>query len=793
MWKNLFVVAFRHLSKNKLNAVIIILGLGTGIACSILSFLFILNELSFDRFHKNCDSIYEMKMVLALPMGRAIADPKSHIGPALVEKFPEVKRVVRLDKQKGVVRSGDEIFEEVALATESGFFDVFTFPLEQGKMNSLLRSVDSVVLTQRMARKYFGDENIVGRILSIQMTDEFQDYVVEGVLEEIPDSSSLQFDFMINLGSVYGASLNDPQKARSMGCFIQLEGHSQVEPLLEKFKTSIDKPLQEKYSRESGYDLQPFADFHLRGKYSSAVLSQKSTVSYSIILAGIALLVLVIACFNFMNLTIGRASVRTLEIGIRKVLGAKRKQLIQQFWLESLMYSSLSLAVGLVMAELFLPVFNRLSQKNLALNVFSYEWVIVFCFGAVLFVAIIAGSYPALFLSKFTSVDLFRGDLKLSRKNAFSRSLIVFQFSISIFLVVSTIFMYKQKTYMQSSDLGYDADRVVVLSLENLSFNKSRNAAFVKTLKNELLSYDVIQGVSGSAYDLAEGWMGTYFNKSDGEQDLVLYNYVDQDFLPTLGMELVAGRNFTDDFPSDFESSIIINESFARLLGTDSLLGRSLSEFYNTDFDRKIIGVVKDFHSQSLHDPILPSFVSMQGMAFSHVFIKLKEGSLPNAVASVKEEFRKLAPLTPFLYSFLDESVAKMYDREEHWLRMVEYACLFAILIACSGLFGLTLQIVFLRTKEIGIRKVLGASSRNIILLINKEFMWLVLASNIIAWPVSYLTMSAVLQNYAFRVSLEPWVFILAGFLALFLAAVTISFYTLQAARTNPSEILRYE
>jgi len=592
---------------------------------------------------------------------------------------------------------------------------------------------------------------------------------------------------------VYGASLNDPQKARSMGCFIQLEGHSQVEPLLEKFKTSIDKPLQEKYSRESGYDLQPFADFHLRRKYSSAVLSQKSTVSYSIILAGIALLVLVIACFNFMNLTIGRASVRTLEIGIRKVLGAKRKQLIQQFWLESLMYSSLSLAVGLVMAELFLPVFNRLSQKNLALNVFSYEWVIVFCFGAVLFVAIIAGSYPALFLSKFTSVDLFRGDLKLSRKNAFSRSLIVFQFSISIFLVVSTIFMYKQKTYMQSSDLGYDADRVVVLSLENLSFNKSRNAAFVKTLKNELLSYDVIQGVSGSAYDLAEGWMGTYFNKSDGEQDLVLYNYVDQDFLPTLGMELVAGRNFTDDFPSDFESSIIINESFARLLGTDSLLGRSLSEFYNTDFDRKIIGVVKDFHSQSLHDPILPSFVSMQGMAFSHVFIKLKEGSLPNAVASVKEEFRKLAPLTPFLYSFLDESVAKMYDREEHWLRMVEYACLFAILIACSGLFGLTLQIVFLRTKEIGIRKVLGASSRNIILLINKEFMWLVLASNIIAWPVSYLTMSAVLQNYAFRVSLEPWVFILAGFLALFLAAVTISFYTLQAARTNPSEILRYE
>jgi putative ABC transport system permease protein len=793
MWKNFVIVALRHLSKSKVNAVIIILGLGTGIACSFLSFLFIHNELSFDRFHKNIDSIYEMKMVLVLPIGRAIADPKSHVGPGLVEKFPEVEHVVRLDRLKSVVQSGNENFEEIALAADSCFFDVFTFRLKYGERDSLLGRPDSVVLTQRMARKYFGDENAVGRILPIQMMDEFKDYVVRGILEEIPDTSSLRFDFLVNLESVYGVFLNDPQKARPMGCFIQLGHHSQVEPLLEKFKSSIDKPLQEKYSKESGYDLQSFADYHLRGRYSSSVLSQKSTINYSFILSGIALLVFLIACFNFMNLSLGKSSVRTLEIGIRKVLGAKRKQLIQQFWLESFVYSSLSLAVSLVMVELFLPAFNHLSQKSLALNVFTYEWTVVFCLGTVLFVGIFAGSYPALILSKFSSVDLCRGRMKLSRKSAFSRSLIVFQFAISIFLIVSTIFMYKQKSFMQNSDLGYVADRVVVLPLENLKTERRKNTAFISALKNELLSYDIIQGISGSAYDLNNGWMGTYFNKSGGEQDLVLYNHVDQDFIPTLGMKLVAGRNFSDEFPSDYEGSVIINESFARLIGADFPLGRSLSEFYQTDFDRKIIGIVEDFHSNSLHDPIYPAFMDMQKKDHSFVFIKLKEENLRKSIAHVKKAFKTLAPHTPFVYSFLDDDVARMYEREEHWIRLVEYACLFAILIACSGLFGLTLQIVFLRTKEIGIRKVLGASSRNIIFLINKEFVWFVLGANIIAWPASYLAMSAVLRNYAFRVSLTPWVFILAGLLAFFLAVATISLHTMQAARTNPSEILRYE
>ncbi|UCE42744.1 MAG: ABC transporter permease [Candidatus Aminicenantes bacterium] len=798
MYKNFLKVAFRNLLKNKLNTLIIILGLGTGITCSILSFLFIHHELSFDRFHENIDTIYEMKMVLVLPMGRAIADPKSHLALDLARQFPEVIRAVRVEKLDFVVSLKDDFFEQQALAADPTFFSVFTFPFEYGEGTNALDHPDAVVLSKATAKKYFGEENPLGETLSIRMTDEYSDFIVTGVLEEIPSTSSFQFDLLINLERVHGSSVNDPQKARSLGCFIQLNNADQVQPLIEKFKTSIDVPLQERFSKESGHDLKSLAAFHLKGEYGSEVLSQKSTINYSYILAGISLLVLVIACFNFVNLSIGKAATRIKEIGVRKVLGAKRKQLIQQFWFESLFLSFLSLTIALVMVELFLPPFNRLSQKNLRLDAFSNEWAVVFCLGIVFFVGIVAGSYPAFFLSKFSSVDLFRRRMRWSRKNTFNRSLIVFQFAISIFLIISTGFMYKQKSYMLNIHLGYNTDQVVVLPIKNLKSQTSSNVIFLSTLKNNLLSYPMIQGVSGSTYNLSEGWMGTYFEKASGDQELVVYNYVDKDFIPTLGMRIIAGRNFSDNYPSDLERSILVNESLAKLLGgLESPVGHNLSEFFKIDLDRQVdrqvIGVVEDFHSQSLHDPIYPSFMGLIGMDYNYVFVKLKGVRNREAIANIEKEFKTLAPHIPFEYSFLDTDVAKQYEREEHWVRLVEYASLFAILIACSGLFGLTLQIVFLRIKEIGIRKVLGASVQNILLLINREFMWLVLLANLIAWPSAYLAMSVVLKNYAFRITLTPWIFIASGFLALLLAAATISIHAVQAAVTNPSETLRYE
>jgi putative ABC transport system permease protein len=522
MYKNFLAVAFRNIKKNKLNTLIIILSLGTGITCSILSYLFIHNELSFDRFHKNIDTIYRMKMVLVLPMGRAIADAKSQVKQDLESLFPEVIHAVRVNKQDFMVKLGDEIFEERAIAADPAFMDVFTFPLKFGEETDAIQRTDTIVLSERAAKKYFGEESALGKTLSLRTTGDFSDFVVTGVMEDIPDSSSLQFDFLINLESVYGTSLNDPQNSFRTSYFVQLRDSGQVEPLLEKFKTSIDAPLQDRFSKESGYDLEPLSDFHLRGIYGSEVLGQKSSINYSFILAGISLLVLIIACFNFINLSIGKAATRLKEIGVRKVLGSKRKQLIQQFWFESLMYSFLSLLFGIVLAELFFPVFNRLSQKSLSLDVFSSGGTFAFCMILVLFVGIIAGSYPALLLSKFSSVDLFQGKMRLSRKNTFNKSLIVFQFAISIFLIVSTVFLYKQKSYMLNTDLGYNADQVVVLPLKNLNSKAKTNAAFLSTLKNNLLAYPSVLEVSGSAYNLSEGWMGTYFEKESGEQNLVV-------------------------------------------------------------------------------------------------------------------------------------------------------------------------------------------------------------------------------------------------------------------------------
>ncbi|NIM89834.1 MAG: FtsX-like permease family protein [Candidatus Aminicenantes bacterium] len=793
MYKNFLIVALRNLRRNKLNTLINIFGLGTGVACSILSFLFIRNELSFDRFHKNLDDIFEVKIVLVLPVGRAVSVPKAHTALELVHQFPEVIRAVRIERQNSVVRFKNKIFEEKTLATDPSFLDMFTFPLKYAETTDILGRPDSVVLTETMAQKYFGTENPLGKILSIRLSNEFSDFVITGILKDIPDSSSLNFDFLINLEKLYGNSLHESQTERSVTCFIQLENYTQAKALQEKFTTTIDLPVQKRFSKDSGHVLQAFADFHLRGQYDSYVLSQKSTINYSLILAAISLLVMMIACFNFMNLSIGKASTRIKEIGVRKVLGAHRKQLIVQFWFESLMCSFLSLMIGLVMAELFMPAFNRLSQKNLRLDVFSNEWNIIFYTGLVFLVGIAAGSYPALFLSKFSSIDLFRGKMKLSRKSIFSRTLIVFQFGISIFLIISTIFMYKQKTYMLNRYLGYDADQVIVLPLKNLTADFKRSTAFISNLKNNLLLYDRIQGVSGSASSLSEGWMGTYFERMSGEPSLVVYNYVDQDFFPTLGMKLVAGRNFSDEYPSDLEGSIVINESFAKMLSVKAPVGRRLSEFFKSDFDREIIGVVEDFHSQSMHGPIYPAFIGMVGMDYNFVFIKVKGNRLRETITDIKKEFATLAPQVPFEYSFLDEDVARLYEREEQWIRMVEYASLFAILIACSGLFGLTLQIIFLRTKEIGIRRVLGASARHILLLINREFIWLVLAANIIAWPAAYLAISVVLRNYAFRVTLTPWVFLISGLLALLLATITVSIHTLHAARANPSTTLKYE
>jgi putative ABC transport system permease protein len=793
MFRNYLVTAFRNLLRNRLNTLIIVFSLGTGIACGILSFLFIRSEFAFDRFHRNLPNIYEVKTVLSLPVGRAVTVPRAAAALALAKEFPEVVRTVRMEKKRLIVRRGERIFEEQFLAADPAVLEMFTFPLKTGSSADALRGPGSMVLGEGAARKYFGEEDPVGQILAVRLDAEFSDFVVTGVLRKIPEVSSLDFDVLINLESVYGDSLDNPQKGPSLSCFVQLTDRNRARGLQDKFKTTIDVPIRQKYTKESGHALQPLSAFHLRGDYGSYVLGRRSTVDYSLILAGIAFLVVLIGCSNFVNLSVGMASARIREVGIRKVLGARTNHLVRQFWIESLTYGFVALAAGLALAEFFMPAFNRISQKSLGLDVFSDGWTPAFLACLVLLVGIAAGSYPALVLSRFSSVDLFRGRMKLSGKNAFSRSLVVFQFCVSIFLLVSTVFLFKQKRYMLNSNLGYDPDQVIVLPLKSLPPDTDKTGFFVPSLKNRLLVHGMIQGVSGSSYNLSEGWMATYLRNAGGDPVIVAYNYADQDFVPTLGLEIVAGRNFSSDYPSDRKDAVIVNRTFARMLGVDNPVGRRLSEFFQGDFDRQIIGVVEDFHSQSLHDPILPAFVGMAGMDHEFVFIKVRGDGMREAIGAVEKEFTSLAPHVPFEYSFLDEELARLYEREANWVRLVEYASIFAVLIACCGLVGLTLQIIGRRTREIGIRRVLGASVRNILVMINREFVWLVLAANILAWPAAYVAVSFILRNYAYRIAVTPWIFLASGLLVLLVAVLTVSVNALRAARANPSRTLKYE
>jgi putative ABC transport system permease protein len=815
MIRNYLTVVLRHMRSHKANSLINTLGLAIGIACCILIFFFVQDELSFDRFHEHVDTIFEVKGTLIMGNMRMGVDAQPPLGPTLPERFPEILDAVRITREEHVMKAGNALGREKGIAADPGFFEMFTFPLLDNASLRALEDPQAVVLTERLAGKYFGARDPVGLSLAIRLNDEYQDFRVAAVVGNVPEYSSLRFDFVLNLEKIYGDDAQEWNSGKHIPTFVRLARRDQAESLVTKFPDTIDKQFIRQFDEKSGYFLQAFSDYHLRSERGSGLLEAKSSTTYSLILAGVALLVLLIACFNFMNLTIGNASTRLQEIGVRKVLGAGRRQLIKQFWFESLALSFIALMIGVVLAQVVLPVFNSLSQKAIRPAYLQNAGLWVFLLGLTLFVGLVSGGYPALVLSRFESVKLFRGKAKFTGKNTFSKLLITLQFSISIFLIVSTVIMSRQNSFLVHKDLGYDSDRVLVVPLEDVSSGAQMQQAVFPVLKTRLLQYDNIVSVTGARYDMAHFWMTHAPNLKEGERVLLDYNHVDYDFLTTLGLRLVEGRDFSPDFPSDLENAVIVNETFVKRFGMESPLGRSISEPFQEDPEGTIIGVVEDFHYQSLHQPIRPVYIRLAGgrrtggppppagaqnkmrpvftSEIKHMYVKLKGRNFQAALGNIQKEFKELVPGIPFAYSFLDEAEARQYVLEERWGRIINYASVFAVLIACSGLFGITLLAVARRTKEIGIRKVMGASVLQIARLINREFVLLVILANVLAWPAGYFAMKALLQNYAFRISIQPWFFLFSGVLALAIALFTVSVQALRAARSNPVDALRYE
>lgn len=795
----------RNLFRNKIYSFINIFGLSVGIACCILIYLFVRNEWSYDTFHKNADLIYRAAVFENYSEQEQYFNTVTPfpLAQALEQNFPEVQRCVRVADVNDLIRQGEITFPERYHLVDSDFLEVFSFPLLQGEPESVLRSPNSVVLTKEMSKKYFGTEDPIGKSLSIKFGGKFQDFLVTGIARNVPKNSSIQFDFLLSFErakELWSERMRKSWFNVIPETYVLVREGVRGKDLEEKLPSLVKQVMGEEY-KEGAYllRLQALTTIHLDTSFPSGI-EPTSDPANSYVLAGIALLVLLIACINFMTLSIGRSASRSREVGVRKVVGAIRFQLMRQFWGEAMLLSFFSLLLGIGITVLLMPIFNSLANKNLylAFDVTTF-FVLLGLMGVV---GLIAGSYPAGVLSALRPVEVLKGKEKQRSRNFLSHSLVVVQFALSIFLIISTIVMSEQLHFLRGKNLGYNSEQVVVIPTNS---NPQEGMRLVELFRNELGNKPDIVQIAGSAFAFGAGWMEVGFHADDGTNREFYLNLVDHKFLDTLRIELAAGRNFSEDFPSDRREAVIVNEAFAEEFNWQSPIGERLpGRRFPT---HRVIGVVKDFNFESLHDPIRPMMlvldfatiregienVNVSSSMAPKIFVRIKPDDIPRTITLLKDVWGKVVPNVPFNFSFLDDDMDRLYRAEERWGKIVSYSSFFAILIACLGLFGLASLTITRRTKEICIRKVLGSSEAGVIRILCKDFAKLVLIANIIAWPVAYYAMYRWLQGFAYRTSIGLWIFFLAAALAFVIALATVSFQAVKAALVNPVDGLRYE
>jgi putative ABC transport system permease protein len=798
MLRNYLKIAFVNLRKHKAFSFINILGLAIGIACSILITVYVYNELGYDKFHKNADRIYRLRSDLKIS-GEHLNIPKSSppMAEFLVQNYPQVLNAVRVRSLGRMpVRYRDNLYYEDRLfLADQSIFEIFTFPLIEGDSRTALKTAYSAVISEDMAKKYFGEEDPLGSVLSI---NNQWDFTVKGIVKNVPQNSHFTFDMLCSFETYAQENKRDMQNWLSINNYTYLllqEGYD-YKQLEQKFPEMIDKHVGQllKYVKgEFSLFLQPLTSIHLHSNLMQEI-SGNSNIAYVYIFSAIAVFILAIACINFMNLSTARSTNRAQEVGMRKVLGADRGRIIKQFLTESMFYSLISLAAALLLVDLALPIFRSLSGTNLSINYIKSPWVIPGLFGLTLLVGLAAGSYPAFFLSAFQPVRVMKGLFESGTAGSRFRSILVIaQFSISIVLIVGTIIVSNQLHYMKNKRLGFQKEQIVVVPINDESTLKS-----LRPLKEDLKSHPGVLSVAASSHFPGET---TYVNPFIPEgftleqMQYIGELYVDHDFIPTMGIEITAGRNFSADLPTDRNESCIINETAVKKFGWDNPIGKTIHKpSTSKQLDKKIvIGVVKDFHIESLHKQISPLFIGYTTHIFNSLSIRISAKNIPETIAFVKDKMREWDPYRPFEYAFLDDSFDAQYRAEERLSGIFSYFSVLAIFIACLGLFGLASFTAEQRTKEIGIRKVLGASVPGIVVLLSKEFTKWVLVANAIAWPAAYFLMNRWLQGFAYRMNINFLTFVFAGVISLAIALGTVSYQALKAATSNPADSLRYE
>ncbi|MBN1273575.1 MAG: ABC transporter permease [Candidatus Aminicenantes bacterium] len=797
MIKNYLQAALRSMKKQKGITFINLAGLALGMACCLLILSYIRSEKSFDTFHKNADRIFRVSTVLEVRGDFARIAVSNHpIGPTLMRDYPEVESAVRIRPLEGrtlVAFDEKQFLENEVMLADNTLFDVFTFPILSGDRHTPLAKPHTAVLTRSTAEKYFGNEDPIGRTLHVN--DE-SDFMVTAVIEDIPALSHIQFDIAFSFETFY---LDRPeQRDRWLGdinnyTYILLRNASEAGKVEALFPGLIEKHMGrvlKAVNAECEFFLQPLTRIHLHSNIQGEI-GRRGNIAVISIFAAVAAFILLIACFNFMNLATARSTQRAREVGLRKVLGSDRRQLIAQFLFESTIMSFTALLAALLFVKAAEPLFRSLTGTAISVGLFDLIWLVPALIGFAFLVGILAGAYPAFYLSKFRPVYTLKGYLKSGKGGSRFRSLLVVtQFIVSIILIIGTIVVQRQLQYMKNKHLGFNKEQVLVLQVRNDSVIE-----FFPSVKADLRQIPGVLQVSACSHIPSHGARHNAFLPEGFhlKESLMLGAIsVDKDFFDTLGIELAAGNSFDRDLAQGLPRAALINEKAAQRIGWENPVGKNIRELSGA-VKKTIIGVVKDFHTTSLHQVIEPLFIEFEPSLFHLFVVRLHSENIPQTMASIEKTWKKWETSGAFEYYFLDQAFDNQYRSEERLGTLFSSFTLLAVFIACLGLFGLAAHAVEQRTKEIGIRKSLGATMGKVSVLLTKDFIRWVLIATVIAWPIAYFAMNKWLQSFAYRVDLGVFPFMLGAAAALAAALLTVGFKSLKAARTNPADALRYE
>ena len=800
MIKNYFKIAFRNLWKNKTFSFINIFGLATGISCSLLIFLFVKDELSYDRFNKDADNIYRVVKDFVNDDGSRLPDATTPpaVAPAIQKEIPGVEKVTRVFPSWGrdfLIKYEDKkLIEQNLYRVDSSFFDVFTFSFLRGDAKTAFKDINSIVITRSTAKKYFGDEDAVGKVLSV---DDLGDMMVSGVIKDVPSNSHFHFDFLISVRKFPG-DLDGNWGWYNFYTYVKVKPNTNI--------ASLTKKIQDVYKRNNPdgkniFYTQGLTEIHLSSNLKWE-LEPNSDRLYVYVFTIIGIFIILIAGINYVNLATAKASVRAKEIGVRKVAGAFRSSLVKQFLIESIITCVLACAIAVVAAQLLLPVVNTLTSKQL--TIIGNPTVLSYMLLSAVFLGIVAGIFPAIYLSSFKPIIVLKG-LKLSERGTLGlrKVLVVVQFTISIVLIIGALIISQQMHFIQSAKLGLNKDQVLIMKN---SFTAPERRAFLNDISQlpGVKKATPADGVVGG-----QNWTNGMRLKGSQNSQLINFLSVGYDFVDAMGMQVKEGRSFSSKFPGDTMNngipggpldqnigSVLVNETAVKDLGIpEPAVGKQLlwGDDKDTMYYVTIVGVLKDFHFTSLKNQIKPfAFINNPRRQW-YFTIKLSTDNMKATLAQLENTWKKYSDEWPFEYTFLDETYSRLYDSENRFQKVFISLVVLGIIIACLGLLGLSTFAAQRRVKEIGIRKVLGASAASVVALLSKDFLKLVIIALIIAIPIAWVAMNKWLQDFAYRINIHWWVFVIAAVIALLIAFITISSQAVRAAIVNPVRSLRAE